>query len=96
MLHVRVECQYRMFSKDLASSGETISISAITGTNQKRSKSLECDEVCRQVQRNKELAMALDIERPIVDPLESGNSGEGLQYSPYLLEEARCVHVRGG
>ncbi len=73
---------------------ETIKISAITGTNHKRSKSLECDEVCRQVQCTKKVTLALGIERPIVDiQLESGHSGEAPhdQYSPYLLEEARCV-----
>ena len=78
-----------MFSKELGSSGEIFNISTITATNRSRNKTLECDEVCRQVRRNKELAAALDIERPIVNPLESGSSGETVQYSPYLLEEAR-------
>ncbi len=68
-----------------------MSISAITATNQKRHKSLECDEVCRQVKRNKDLAAALDIKEAVLDPLESGHSGEGPQFSLYLLEEARFV-----
>lgn len=42
---------FRMFSKDLSSMGETINISAITATNHRRHKTLECDEVCQQLQR---------------------------------------------
>ena len=78
-----------MFSKEITSSGATVSISAVTGTSQRRHKSLECDEVCRQVQRNKDLAAALNIKEPVLDPLKSGQSGEGSQFNPYLLEEAR-------
>ena len=78
-----------MFSKDLGSTGEPINISSITSTNRAKHRQLDCDEICKQMKRNKELALALDIENPILDPLEAGVSGESIQYPTFLLEEAR-------
>jgi len=88
-IYIYIYMFHRMFSKELGSGGEGVSISAITATSSRSKQQLDCDEVCRQLQRNRELALALDINNPIIDPEESGTSGDTVQFSPYLMEEAR-------
>ena len=86
---------HRLFSKDLGTkirelqSGQSVSISSITASvsgpgGQGRERQLECDEVCAQEERNRKLALALEIENPVISPLDAE-----MKYSPFLLEQAR-------
>jgi len=85
----------KLFSKDLGTkirelqSGQSVSISSITASvsgpgGQGRERQLECDEVCAQEERNRKLALALEIENPVISPLDAE-----MKYSPFLLEQAR-------
>jgi len=40
--------------------------------------------VCAQEERNRKLALALEIENPVISPLDAE-----MKYSPFLLEQAR-------
>lgn len=80
----------RLFSKDLGArirelqSGHSVSISDVTVSSEGRARYLECDEVCAQEERNRNLAAALEIDNPNLSPVDSE-----IQYSSYLLEQAR-------
>jgi transcriptional repressor NF-X1 len=81
-----------MFSKDLGArirelqSGHSVSISAVTVSSEGRSRYLECDEVCAQEERNRKIAIALEIDNPNISPIDTE-----VQYSTFLLEQARLV-----
>ena len=83
----------RLMSVDLGTkirqlqSGQSVSISSVTvtGSSLAKERYLDCDEVCAQEERNRKLASALEIENPIISPLGNPN----LQYSPFLIEQAR-------
>ena len=81
-----------MFSKDLGArirelqSGHSVSISAVTVSSEGRARYLECDEVCAQEERNRKLAIALEIDNPNISPIDTE-----VQYSTFLLEQARLV-----
>ena len=83
-----------MFNKDLGArirelqSGHSVSISAVTVSSEGRARYLECDEVCAQEERNRKLAIALEIDNPNISPIDSE-----VQYSKFLLEQARYVYV---
>lgn len=80
----------RMFSKDLGArirelqSGHSVSISSVTVSSEGQARYLECDEVCAQEERNRKLAIALEIDNPNISPIDSE-----VQYSTFLLEQAR-------
>ena len=82
----------RLFSKDLGArirelqSGHSVSISAVTVSSEGRARYLECDEVCAQEERNRKLAIALEIDNPNISPIDTE-----VQYSTFLLEQARLV-----
>lgn len=83
-----------MFSKDLGArirelqSGHSVSISSVTVSSEGRARYLECDEVCAQEERNRKLAAALEIDNANISPIENE-----VQYSTFLLEQARYIHV---
>ena len=83
---------YRILSKDLGAkirdlqSGQSVSLARISLASLGREReTLDCDEVCAQVERNRALAEALGIASPVLDPLESPLT----KYPPSLLDQAR-------
>ena len=66
-------------------SGQSLSLDALSTTSVVGGRSLECDEVCAQEERNRSLAAALDISDAVISPLESSAP----VYSTFLLEMAR-------
>ena len=69
-------------------SGQSVSLGRVSLTSLSRDRdTLDCDEVCAQVERNKALAEALGITSPVLDPLESPLP----KYPSSLLDHARLV-----
>ncbi len=54
----------------------------VSGSGLGRARVLDCDEVCAQEERNRQLASALEIEAPVISPLVNHDP----QYSSFLLE----------
>ena len=86
----------RILSKDLGAkirdlqSGQSVSLGHVTlASLGKDGETLNCDEVCLQVERNRALAAALGISSPVVNPLEPSLP----RYSDALLELARYVYT---
>ena len=85
--------QSRILSKDLGAkirdlqSGQSVSLSrlSLSSLSKDEGETLECDEVCSQIERNKALAEALGISSPVLNPLESPLP----KYSHSLLDQAR-------
>ena len=82
----------RILSKDLGAkirdlqSGHSVSLGRVSLASLSRDKdSLDCDEVCAQIERNRTLAEALGITSPVLDPLESPLP----KYPSTLLDQAR-------
>ena len=80
-----------MFSKDLGArirelqSGQTVSINTISSSaSLSEQRTLDCDEVCAQEERNRKLAAALEIDYPNISPVDVDE-----QYSLFLMEQAR-------
>jgi transcriptional repressor NF-X1 len=82
---------HKILSKDLGAkirdlqSGQSVSLSRLSLSSLREGESLDCDEVCAQVERNRALAEALGIASPVLDPLESPLP----KYPPSLLDQAR-------
>ena len=78
----------RLLSEDLGSkmrnlqNGQSIPISIVTPTTLTK-KALKCDEDCAQMERNMQLAAALDIKDPSISP------GSESQFTAYLVEQAK-------
>ncbi|CAI8001593.1 Transcriptional repressor NF-X1 [Geodia barretti] len=83
---------HKILSKDLGAkirdlqSGHSVSLGRVSLASLSRDKdSLDCDEVCAQIERNRTLAEALGITSPVLDPLESPLP----KYPSTLLDQAR-------
>ena len=68
--------------KDLQS-GQSVDISSIVNTDDKKARQLECNDDCELYERNKRLAEALNIENADLSP-----HGK-MRFSPFLVAEAK-------
>jgi transcriptional repressor NF-X1 len=83
---------HKILSKDLGAkirdlqSGQSVSLGHVTlASLGKDGETLDCNEVCLQVERNRALASALGIASPVLDPLEPSLP----RYPGILMELAR-------
>lgn len=69
--------------KDLQS-GQSVDISSIVITDEKKARQLDCNDECAVYERNKCVAEALNIENPDLSP-----HGGKIRFSPFLVAEAK-------